>query len=629
MDKQRHLSVREKAAYGLGAVGKDMVYMLSASYILYYFQDIMGVNTIAMGIILLVARVFDAFNDPIMGVVVAKTKTRWGKFRPWLMIGTITNAVLLVLMFAAPPSLNGGGLVAYAAVTYILWGVTYTMMDIPYWSMVPAFTESGREREGLSALARSCAGVGSALITIVTVIAVAAIGGSFDAKSTDTVTNSYVNGSNSQYDYYLAERDKNGNPTGNKVNFSDAGITVEVTGVDRAFETKIDETNGEGYVAFTNSNTDYTMTIGGRQFDEKDGDTAVEMTVRREKSTAGESVDDSEAGREIVLVVYLPVDAYQELTGTGDVATRIEMHSTLEVERLGFKYFSIIIGALFILFILVTCLCIKEKSTVDVQTAGIKDMFKALIQNDQAMTIVVTIVLINTALYITSNLLIYFFKYDLGGANWQGDYTLFNTFVGGMQILAMMLMFPLLRKAFTTLKIFYICAVAEIIGYGILLTMALSGVTNVFVFFVPGFLIMAGVGILNVVVTVFLANTVDYGELKNHRRDDSVIFSMQTFVVKLASGLAALVASICLSVFSIQSDGALSYTALIDKMDTLGNTATLGDEAVIGLRLVMTLGPTILLIIALLVFRAKYILTDEKLAEISTELFSRKKENEK
>lgn len=161
------LSGKEKFSYGLGAVGKDMVYMLSASYILYYYQDILGVNAVAMGIILLVARVFDAFNDPFMGVIVAKTRTRWGKFRPWLMIGTVTNAVVLFLMFSAPPALDGSGLVAYAAVTYILWGVTYTMMDIPFWSMIPAFTHSGKERENLSTLGRSCAGVGSAIITVV------------------------------------------------------------------------------------------------------------------------------------------------------------------------------------------------------------------------------------------------------------------------------------------------------------------------------------------------------------------------------------------------------------------------------------------------------------------------------
>ena len=141
------LTGKEKVSYGLGAVGKDMVYMLSASYILYYYQDILGVSAFAMGVILLAARVFDAFNDPIMGVVVAKTRTRWGKFRPWLLIGTILNAIMLYLMFSAPPALDGGGLVAYAAVTYVLWGVTYTMMDIPYWSMIPAFTEGGSVRD--------------------------------------------------------------------------------------------------------------------------------------------------------------------------------------------------------------------------------------------------------------------------------------------------------------------------------------------------------------------------------------------------------------------------------------------------------------------------------------------------
>lgn len=74
MEEKKNLNGKEKFAYGIGAVGKDMVYMLSASYILYYYQDIMGVSAIAMGIILLVARVFDAFNDPIMGVIVQRPK---------------------------------------------------------------------------------------------------------------------------------------------------------------------------------------------------------------------------------------------------------------------------------------------------------------------------------------------------------------------------------------------------------------------------------------------------------------------------------------------------------------------------------------------------------------------------
>lgn len=272
MENEKQLTGREKASYGLGAVGKDMVYMLSASYILYYFQDIMGVSAAAMGLILLAARVFDAFNDPIMGVIVAKTRTRWGRFRPWMFFGTLTNAIVLYLMFSAPPSLDAGGLIAYAAISYVLWGVTYTMMDIPFWSMIPAFTEGGKEREGLTTLARSCSGVGSALVTIFTMILVHALGDAFG------------HGSGSQ-----------------------------------------------------------------------------------------------------------------------------------EVERVGFQIFALIVAVLFVIFIAITCLAIKEKSTVDMETASLGQMFRALISNDQAMCVVVTIVLVNSALYITSNLVLYFFKYDFGG----------------------------------------------------------------------------------------------------------------------------------------------------------------------------------------------------------------------
>ena len=456
------LSMKEKVSYGLGAVGKDMVYMLSASYVLYYFQDVLGVSAFAMGVILLAARIFDAFNDPIMGVIVAKTNTKWGKFRPWLMIGTLTNAVVLILMFSAPPKLNGEGLVAYAAITYILWGVTYTMMDIPYWSMIPAFTKSGKEREGLTTLARSCAGVGSALVTIFTMKIVHAIGGNN--------------------------------------------------------------------------------------------------------------------------------------------------------ERMGFQWFAIIVSAFFVVFIIITCLAIKEKSTVNVDSPSVGQMFKALIANDQAMVIVIAIVLINTSIYLTSNLVIYFFKYDFGGTEWYNSYTLFNMFGGGIQILSMMVAYPLLRKKFSNVKIFYITLASAITGYVVLFAIAFINMSNVYVLFLPGFFIFAANGVLQVLTTVFLANTVDYGELKNGRRDESVIFSMQTFVVKLASGIAVFAASICLSLNHLSNKETTEAEQVIDFAKDVSASAKLG------LRMTMTILPVIGLFIAIVVFAKKFILTEEKVQEISEQL---------
>lgn len=453
------LTAKEKASYGLGAVGKDMVYMLSASYILYYYQDILGVKALAMGVILMAARVFDAFNDPIMGILVAKTRTRWGKFRPWLFVGTLLNAVILVLLFAAPPALSGNGLIAYAAITYVLWGVTYTMMDIPFWSMIPAFTEGGKEREGLSTLARSCAGVGSAIVTIITMKCV----------------------------YFM---------------------------------------------------------------------------------------------------------------GQGN-------------ERIGFKWFSLIIAVIFVIAITITCLSIKEKSTVDVEAPSVGQMFRALFQNDQAVAVVMIIVLINCSLYITSNLVIYFFKYDFGGSQWYNSYTLFNIFGGAMQILSMMIFYPLLRKFMDSIRIFYVSIVMAVIGYGILLGLMVTGEKNIILLFVPGFFIFAAFGIVTVLTTVFLANTVDYGEVKNGRRDESVIFSMQTFVVKLASGVAAMVASVCLTIFNLSNDTSQAAEAAV------------AGSSVMGLRLTMTVIPIIGFLVAVFLFHKKYLLTEKKIEEINGELKKR------
>ena len=473
MENKQTLTGRSKLSYGLGAVGKDMVYMLSASYVLYYFQDLLGVNAIAMGIILMAARVFDAFNDPIMGVVVAKTKTRWGKFRPWLLIGTLTNAAVLFAMFSAPPKMDAAGLTAYAAVTYILWGVTYTMMDIPYWSMIPAFTEGGREREGLTTLARTCAGVGSALVTVFTMALVPVLGGMFAG--------------------------------------ADAGAkTIEIT---------------------------------------------------------------------------------------------------------GFRYFALLIAVLFVAFTVICCLNIKEKSTAEMKTVSVGQMFRALVQNDQAMTVTITIVLINCAIYITSNLVIYFFKYDFGTTGWNDAYVLFNMFGGAIQVLSMMAFYPLLRKKFTSLQIFYICLGMAVAGYGVLLALAFTNMSSVYLLFIPAFFIFAANGMLSVITTVFLANTVDYGELKNGRRDESVIFSMQTFVVKLASGVAALAASICLSINHLQSGTEVSEA---DKLVDWSLGVSLAQKT--GLRMTMALVPIAELIVAFFWFRKRYRLTDEKVEQIAAEV---------
>ncbi len=455
--KEKKLTGRQKAAFGIGAVGKDMVYALSSSYIMYFYQDILGLSATFVGLVLMGARIFDAFNDPFMGVLVAKTRSKWGRFRPWILSGTVLNALVLYALFAAP-SIEGTGLMVYFGVIYVLWGVTYTMMDIPYWSMIPAVTRTPADRENLSVVGRTCAGVGSALIAMFTMLLVGILGG--------------------------------------------------------------------------------------------------------------------------------------------------------DSERTGFRMVALLVAVIFVVTEIICCASMREEAPAEMKTASVGEMFSALFRNDQALVIVGTIVLINSALYLTSNFIIYFFKYDFGGAGWKGSYTLFSTIGGAAQILGMMVLYPLLRKKLSNTSIFLGSLAAALCGYGILMVLCLTGFSgNLAVLSIPGVVVFACNGMLTVLTTLFLSNSVDYGQLKTGRREESVIFSMQTFVVKAASGVAVFLTGV-----------GLDLIGLTGNTEETGEVVAQSTQTLLGLRLLMTVLPMIVLVIAFILFRRKFILTDEKAAEISRQL---------
>ena len=147
------LSNSSKFAFGIGALGKDLCYAIVSTYLMIYFTDTVGLLPLFVGNLFLVARVWDAVNDPMMGFVVDNTRSRWGKFRPWILIGTVLNAAILVFLFRRP-DLEGPALYAYYSVMYILWGMTYTIMDIPYWSMLPSMSSTKEERDAMSVIPR-------------------------------------------------------------------------------------------------------------------------------------------------------------------------------------------------------------------------------------------------------------------------------------------------------------------------------------------------------------------------------------------------------------------------------------------------------------------------------------------
>lgn len=446
-----NLTGKEKMSFGIGAIGKDMVYSIVSGYLLYYYNTVLGISATFVGILFMAARVFDAFNDPIMGIIVEKTKTPLGKFRPWLLLGTLSNAVILVLMFAIPKGVTGKGLLVYASIAYLLWGITYTIMDIPYWSMIPAITESGKDRENLSVIARSLASVGFAVPTVLTMLVVPVLGG----------------GS----------------------------------------------------------------------------------------------------------------------------------------ERKGFALFALIIAVFFVIAISVTVVNVKEKVRVSTKAVGVKEMFISLFKNDQALVVVVAIIMFNASLYLTQQLAIYFFKYDIGKAELV---SLFGAVGGAVQIVAMMLL-PVFRKKFGKKTILKGAIFFTIGGYIYMFILGCLHNNNLILLCIAAVIIFFGFGLATVLTTIFLADTIDYGEWKNGQRNESVVFSLQTFVVKLASAVSALIAGVGLDVIGLNTE-----------------SATQGAGTLTGLRILMLVFPMAGLLISIIFFGRKYKLDENMLEKITVDLKERK-----
>lgn len=160
---------REKIFYGVGAIGLDISYGMFYSFLSYYLSSVLGLKEGFLLLLTPLARIWDGINDPLMGTIVDNTKTKFGKYRPWILIGAASNAVVLFLLFTSF-GMSGLPLYIYIGAMYILWGMTNTMADIPYWSMIPSFTSDPKDRNMVSTVARAFSGFGQGLITIATPI---------------------------------------------------------------------------------------------------------------------------------------------------------------------------------------------------------------------------------------------------------------------------------------------------------------------------------------------------------------------------------------------------------------------------------------------------------------------------
>jgi GPH family glycoside/pentoside/hexuronide:cation symporter len=170
------LSTREYIAYALGDTASNLFFQTFNIFLTYYYVDVWGIPASALLLMMPLVRLWDAVNDPMMGVIADRTQTRWGKFRPYLLWGAIPYGVCGYLMFAAP-QLSESGKLIYAYVTYTLMLMAYTVINVPYSSLLGVISPSSRTRTVASSFRFVGAFGGGLLITLLVRPLVKALGG--------------------------------------------------------------------------------------------------------------------------------------------------------------------------------------------------------------------------------------------------------------------------------------------------------------------------------------------------------------------------------------------------------------------------------------------------------------------
>lgn len=451
------LSAGRKLRFGVGALGKDLCYAMISTYLMIYLTDTVGLAPFFVGNLFLVARVWDAVNDPMMGFVVDNTRTRWGKFRPWILIGTLINAVILVLLFRGP-ELEGFALYAYYSVMYILWGMTYTVMDIPYWSMLPSMSSTKEERDSMSVIPRIFASSAWLLVGAFGLALIDRLGGGNEAK--------------------------------------------------------------------------------------------------------------------------------------------------------GYAFTSVVVAVVFVATILVTVIFARDRSSMDAASGqkakrtSLKDAIHVITGNDQLKVYIGVVLAYNLVVQLAGGMALYYFKYV------TQDENLFPYFTTAASVAEMgaLFLFPILSRFMSKKAVFAVASFTPAIGLIALLVAGAVAPANIPIIIVCGLFYKFGSGLTLGATTVMLADVIDYGEVKLGTRNESIVASFQTLLVKTASAVAGWLIGVGLTISGF--------------VENVPQT----EETIMGMRILMGVVPSVITVLAFVIYAKGYKLDGSFLENISKQLKAKKVE---
>lgn len=164
--EKKYLKTSEILSFSTAGFGRSMIYNLMSIFLLIFYTDAMKLQPVHAGAIILAARIFDAANDPVMGIIADKTKTKFGKLRPYLLFSPFLILISTALLFNVPESFSYNGKLAYSAITYILWGICFTIQDVPFWGMSAVVSPVEQERNKFLSTARIFCTIGGIIPSV-------------------------------------------------------------------------------------------------------------------------------------------------------------------------------------------------------------------------------------------------------------------------------------------------------------------------------------------------------------------------------------------------------------------------------------------------------------------------------
>lgn len=170
---KKYVPKKEVQAYAIAALGQGLVYSCMSSYITDYYMSVLKLNAIFVILLMLLARVWDAINDPMMGMLMDRRTTKWGRMKPYPLATAVPIAILTILMFVNPgfdTNNQSVWLYVFVSVVYVAWGMIYTVSDVPFWSMPNVMTPNPKERGNLISYGKTVGGIGSAVTVALPII---------------------------------------------------------------------------------------------------------------------------------------------------------------------------------------------------------------------------------------------------------------------------------------------------------------------------------------------------------------------------------------------------------------------------------------------------------------------------